>query len=166
MRAPGALTWTQKREILQQNRIIAPTQPPSEFELTPRAPHRLPGGYLSVGTGLRVTTRWDPNSPDHTGALSLASVWVVLSGLRRNTNYLFDLFVSTYYSSGTAKLTVKSTCHYGGGGRVAAEFPITGAGHVFVVLPTNANGAGCFELASDANASLFRVQASELGAAP
>jgi hypothetical protein len=163
MRAPGALTWTQKREILQQNRIIAPTQPPSEFELTPRAPHRLPGGYLSVGTSGMVLTRWNPNSPDDTGDLSLTYVSVVMSGLRRNTNYLFDLFVSTYPSSGTAKLTVRA-CAYGG--RVAAEFPITGAGHVFVVLPTNANGGGCFALTSDASASLFRVQASELGAVP
>jgi hypothetical protein len=159
-RMPGALSWSQKREILQQNRIVAPPQPPSEFALTPRAPHRLPGGYLSVGIGLMVATRWNPSAPNNTGSVSLSQVNVLLSGLRGNTNYLFDLFVQGI--SGT-KLTVKSTCHYGGGGSTAGEFPLNGSGHVFVVMPTDANGGGCFQLQAASSAMLFRIEASELG---
>jgi hypothetical protein len=84
------------------------------------------------------------------------SVHIRLRDLKPNTQYLLDISLS---GTGTAK--VYGGCGFSSSGPKIGEFPIAGAQHVFVVMPTTDVGGGCATLYTPGR--FDKVEIAELG---
>lgn len=166
-RPAPVLSWEEKRNALIKAGIPAPPRPPSQFVLTPRAPHRLPGGYLAwYGPGRYG--RWNSGYPATTGYLVLTSdrdsyLAIHIEQVKPNTQYLLDMSLS---GSPRATFTVRGRCGPARGPLIGSFPGKSGPHHVFLVMPTDAFGNACFSLETDANAAFHKVEITELGPAP
>lgn len=169
VRTTSELRWSEVRRRLGADRIRVPVRPPTEFVLTPRAPYRVPGGYISAfrfSNAPSRTTTWHPATPDPTGHAHFTTNSYLLIKLQRvkpRTEYLLDISID----SGKRQELSAGKC--GTTALIAlAQFVVEGPQHVFLVVQTDDSENGCYRLwpPSGEEMALTRVKVSELGPAP
>jgi hypothetical protein len=151
------LTWDQKKAILLRHGVGIPARPPAQLTLTPRAPYRVPGGYIALDAAHPGT--WRPYDPAPTGHINITAEWplsVVLAGAKANTRYLLDIYVWGY----SAKIEINGC---GASSSGSQQFPVDGDRHLLVIVPTNGSGNACVSLDADPIGIFLKVELADIG---